>query len=297
MASTIKCKPAIECMRGKNRSCDLLLKKWKVLQEFVRILKLPFVTTNYLQRECCTLSDFFGIMVALEIGLKKEVDKSNAYANLAELLQTTMTARKTILLENRLIITAIYLDPRYNCELTSKRDKISIARQTIANLWCRTSAANRSKSLEMNASIESDKSNSSINLNSMLSDIDRHYEESPNEGNDSSERNNISHLMQALDAYEASLNNNRANSNQNVLEYWEKHKCTFSIDLYHISKIIHSIPPTQAAIERLFSGLNFIFTDRRYKLRQSLLEDILLLHSNIEFFNAVKSDDLNQSRL
>lgn len=75
MASSLKCKHAIAHFEDKNKNCDLLLKKWEVMKELVRILKLPFVATNYLQRENSTLSDFFGIMIGVEIGLQKAMNE------------------------------------------------------------------------------------------------------------------------------------------------------------------------------------------------------------------------------
>lgn len=49
---------------------------------------------------------------------------------------------------------------------------------------------------------------------------------------------------------------------QDIISYWSlqknKHK-----HLYELAKAIYSIPPTEVDIERDFSLLNFVFTNRR----------------------------------
>lgn len=293
MASTLKCKHCIAYFKENNKSCDLLIRKWEVLKELVRILKLPYLTTNYLQRENATLSDFFGIMIGLEIGLKKEINKTERKTNFAQLLQSTVSSRKRRLLSNRLMITAIYLDPRYKCELVNQPEKVVIAKITIEKIWHRIQSlkGNSHEINEINISNDGDKSIEEINLNSIFSDIDRHYDvENVSVETEGTVNTNVG-IMQALDKYDTSLGTSRANSNQSVLQFWEENKNAYSTELCQVANTIHS---TQSSIERLFSALNFIYSDRRYNLSQGLLENILILHSNVDLFNDVKKDELNE---
>lgn len=298
MASTLKCKHAIIQFKDSNKNCALLLRKWEVLKELVRVLKLPFVTTNYLQRKNSTLSDFFGIMIGLEIGLRKEMRANGNKTNFSGILLSKISARKKNLLEHPLMTAAIYLDPRYKCELAKHPDKIVIAKITIEKLWQRiqSSEQNCDETSEMNISDKSNESISSIDLNSILSNIDRHYKEDDISNGSVEHGGANARLAEAMDAYDASVGNTRVNSSESVLHYWEKHKNTYSSELGKIANTIHAIPPTQSSIERLFSALNFIFSDRRYNLSQSLLENILLLHSNGDFFNIVKECELAEMK-
>lgn len=187
---------------------------------------------------------------------------------------------------------AIYLDPRYKCELAKHPGKIVLAKITIERLWQRIQSAEKD-SHEMSEMNQSDKSldwNGSIDLNTLLADVDRHYDETDSA---SEPIESATSLTRALDAYDAFVGNTRVNASANVLQFWETHKNTFSSELGKIANTIHAIPPTQSSIERLFFSLNFIYSDRRYNLSQRLLENILLLHSNVDFFNIVKRDELD----
>lgn len=76
-----------------------------------------------------------------------------------------------------------------------------------------------------------------------------------------------------------------------VLEYWESVKDTEN-ELYQLAMAIFSVPPTEVQIERDFSSLKYIFSDRRDNLKQSRLEDILLIHLNKDLFYKVNAEDL-----
>lgn len=77
---------------------------------------------------------------------------------------------------------------------------------------------------------------------------------------------------------------------KSVLEYWETQKQT---PLYDLAMAVYSIPPTQVQIERDFSSLGHIFTERRYRLSQERLEQILLIYFNKDLFYVVKNEELS----
>lgn len=78
-----------------------------------------------------------------------------------------------------------------------------------------------------------------------------------------------------------------------VLGFWESMKETES-QLYQLAMVVYSVPPTEVQVERDFSGLKFIFTERRCNLKQYRLEDILLIHFNADLFYEVNADQLNE---
>lgn len=76
----------------------------------------------------------------------------------------------------------------------------------------------------------------------------------------------------------------------NVLEFWESQKGSL---LYDVAIAAFIIPPTQVQVKRDFSSLGHIFTERRYRLSEDLLEAIMLINLNKELFYLVKQEQLN----
>jgi hypothetical protein len=68
----------------------------------------------------------------------------------------------------------------------------------------------------------------------------------------------------------------RLNIDESVLEFWENHKTIYP-DLYKLSQIALAAPATQVSVERAFSALALILTDRRTNLREGDLNNTLLI--------------------
>ena len=47
--------------------------------------------------------------------------------------------------------------------------------------------------------------------------------------------------------------------------------------LREVTKLLQAMPPTQVSVERLFSALKFLKSDRRSRLKGEILNDMLLL--------------------
>lgn len=75
----------------------------------------------------------------------------------------------------------------------------------------------------------------------------------------------------------------------NILDFWESQKGS---SLYDVALAIFSISPTQVQVERDFSSLGHIFTERRHRLAEDLLEAIMLINLNKEIFYTVKQEQL-----
>lgn len=283
-------------MRHEEK-CKLLLKKWEIVEELIRVLKAPYTTTIWLQRDDCTLSDLFGYILAIEFGLQKEIAKDSLKTTLAEMLYQKINERKTSLLENRLMVTAVYLDPRYKCALKDSPEKITLAKLTIERVWERMQTLHESPALETPAH----PSEELCDIEVLLSSVDEYYEKNGIESSSETATNDVSFaktnndIMTGLNYYDEKTKNKRINSNEKVLHFWEENKTEFpnGMEIYEVVSAILAIPPTQAAVERVFSATKFIFGERRCQLRQKLLEDILIIHTNQEIFFEVSNDELN----
>lgn len=307
----LRCKTAVEHFKSE-KACKLLLKKWSVLIELVKVLKSAYLSTLSLQKSDITLSDFFGCVKILEIKLNQQVGKENRKTNLAKVLQATIKSRMEKLLDTPMMICALYLDPRYHCELKGNLIKIGLARSTIIDLWQRLkkiqnlSHSNETQQHDISSnSIHSNTSDlSDGNMESYLKELDKHYEIQGFQCTNSvpiGENNNLTadqeEMLTALKSFEKSVSAKRFKSSESIFKIWEQYKnltSSHASEMYQIANAIFGIPPTQAAVERLFSALNFIFTNRRHNLKSDLLEDILLLHTNKSFVEMIFTNHLSK---
>ncbi|XP_033212130.1 zinc finger BED domain-containing protein 4-like [Belonocnema kinseyi] len=75
-----------------------------------------------------------------------------------------------------------------------------------------------------------------------------------------------------------------------VLAYWKDKKHTWP-ELHELAMIVLATPATQVSVERLFSGMRYIFSTLRGNLKGEILDLILLIRCNIDIFDKNDSDD------
>lgn len=65
----------------------------------------------------------------------------------------------------------------------------------------------------------------------------------------------------------------------NLIQYWQQKKYT----LYYVTKLaklLHTVPATQVNVERCFSSLKLILSDRRYNLSEDTLAKVMFVKLN-----------------
>lgn len=260
--------------------------EWNSVVVFLAILKPFDKYTKKLQAETVTLSDFFGFWTSLRLKLAKRSDEFAV--NLFE----EMNARHDLLLLNPVILGAIYLDPRYQRTLRTKKQA---AIKFLVNLFLRmedvtSDCHNDSNTAQENIEIINDSNNSEEELNAYLSAYS-----SVTHGNASTERDagekrdDVQTIIQQFDGVEqpASIS---------VLEYWEKNK-QVNPDLYRLASAVFTIPPTQTTVERAFSSFAIVFSSHRTRLHSETLQNILLTRLNHDMYveSLVNSDDFEEN--
>lgn len=118
----IACLHLIIHFESSERVCALLLKRWDVVLEMVRALKVLYDTTISLQNEKHTLSDFYGDWVLAKIKLDKLAIKQSS-SKIAARLSHAIENRKTELFEKPMMLCAIALDPSF-CSVLSDDQKM-----------------------------------------------------------------------------------------------------------------------------------------------------------------------------
>ena len=114
-----------------------------------------------------------------------------------------------------------------------------------------------------------------------LSDIDQFF------GNLSSKPEQSEAIRQQEDKFIDELNLYEKfrwdpKSNKSSVEYWLSKSKELPL-LSSIALDVMAIPGTEVSVERLFSHLKIVFTDKRSRMDKTLLESILLLRLNKKF--------------
>lgn len=245
-----------------------------------------FDATIAIQAPDFTLSDFFCSWLKIQIRLQRKVKDAVCQTQLASVLLKNLNFRKIALLNHPAMLCAIYLDPRVYKELNDK--EIMIAKTSLADLH------------EKIVELKSNPTDSSMNsVNDSLEEYFRQRDGSINNSNNVSDTR--VEFMQTLDNFRSALQNNSLKRKQgkaaapndvfSIFEFWEKQKMLYPL-LYQVASVIFAIPPSQATVERSFSALNYLFTNRRCGLKPSLLEDCLMIKLNADIAQAVNGRDL-----
>lgn len=276
----------------KMKAFQLLKRKWAILKEISYVLSIPYKATIELQKQNLTLSDVFGIWLKAQLHLNACVNlKKNYKTDLAKHLLSAMNERKETVFKNPLMAAALFLDPRFRRQITQNEEKMDEAIKTLKNIWRRLVTLN---AVNQNVSVE--EVNMNISDKSAGSNISFEFDERAEmnkflSGNQNavsvakSHEIDIEHCLEMFDPPAMS-------SESDIFEFWKSVKDQ-NAEMYELAMAVFAVPPTEVQIERDFSKLNFVFTDRRCSLTEERLEDIMIIHLNDELFYQVKNDLLN----
>lgn len=273
----------------------LLLEKWTVLKEMLYVLRIPYKATISLQRRSLTLSDTFGIWLNMELHLNACIKNKNYKTELAKCLLKAVGNRKQVIFNNPLMTAAIFLDPRYRNQTINDQEKVQQAKETLLKIYRRMfvlSGKDKSQN-NSNTSCFSDLSfeyDDRAELNKFLMD-------SRNDPSNVIQLNeNPSFPIGSEEDIEYLLNTfapELMSSEKSVLQFWEEAKQEHN-RLYDLAMVVYSVPPTEVQMERDFSKLGFVFGDRRCRLTEERLEDIMNIHLNDEVFYEVRDEEITE---
>lgn len=248
------------------------------------------------------MSDFYGLLQIMDMQLNKiKSVPGSQYTKLADNLQSCINERKKSLIANPLMRCAMFLDPRYKCDIDSDKELVIFVKLTLENLWKRIkSVKNIAQTTEVPSQTEV-RNKSSDNMNDFFAELDNEYNTMMLEnGAQSLSLSQLdfskdkSDIAEAINEYEKSVAGSRMKSSACIHQFWEQNKENFGLELYEIASTIFAIPPTQAAVERYFSAMKYLFDVYRYNLSEDLLECCMLINLNPDFFNIVKQKNITR---
>lgn len=247
--------------------------------ETVAILKVLYEVTIKLQKANCTLSDFYGYWIWAQLKLEKlqvELKKTDLHKEILVALKQ----KKSDLLENKALLCAVYLDPRYRRNLTA--NETALVKFVMGDMWEKVQELNITNQRATGSNEESSTSDPEDCL-------EKYFAEQ--EQDDVAINQAIVSRLDFLILLEKYEEHKRLHHSESVLNFWEEQKSNMP-QIYQVASVFHSIPPSQATVERSFSALAFIFTPRRTQLGLVLLENILTIKLNKDIVQSIHEEEM-----
>lgn len=254
---------------------EIVLQEWSTIEKIDSILSIPSEVTVAVESPNLTMSDLFGALLRMELKLEKLKQSQNQQTDLAEILFEKFNTRRLKLIETPAMKCAVYLDPRFNYELSPSETKI--AKYTIENLYSKYK-----KNVERTETPNTSKEDSFEEY------LKAKRQRVADHANDIADPNSLTLLMEN---YETTLP--ELHYKEYILEYWDTRKNEDPI-LYLLASIVNTIAPTQVTVERAFSILALVYNSRRTSLEPGLLEHLLLVNLNKEMVPDINMRDLQK---
>lgn len=256
---------------------DSLLKKvclnnmeWKQIDIISQALLPAKICTKKLQNEQLTMSDFYGAWILCKI----ETESINS--SFSKVILECLKNREKYIMKNKVLLSAIFLDPRYKIILTDDQCKDAI--NHLIAIWLHLKKINE-KSIDLTSiNIINQEADNDVmdGLENFLKKKEVNIENSnlSNSSQTSVVRTKIETILKTY-----YINQSRLNHRINILKFWNSMETTYP-EIHTLAKIIFAVPSTQVSVERLFSGLKFILSPYRSNINSRNLEDQLLVRTN-----------------
>lgn len=255
---------------------------WEKVEILSRTLLPAKICTKKLQYEQLTLSDFYGVWVSCKLQTEK-LDTS-----ISKKLLQFMINRENHIMENNVLLGAIFMDPRY--KVTLNEDQCNTAIEHLVKVWIHLKSVelknDHQDNITQNIEDEHEKS-SSNDSNDVLEHFLKNKDKNNSVSMDCSIPNSqtftiATRIETLLKSYQ--IDQNRLNHKVDILQFWKTMEASYP-ELSQLAKVVFSVPATQVSVERLFSGLKFILSPYRSNVTSTNLENQLLIRTNFLFNN------------
>ncbi|XP_062551259.1 uncharacterized protein LOC134216373 [Armigeres subalbatus] len=236
---------------------------WQFIQNYVKAYKPLYICTKNMQERHVSLPDFYlqWLLAIMEVSKLKDNPLSTA-------LKDALTSRLEKLRQSRAFKMALYLDPRLNymgSKLFHPEEKEHI-QGYIVETYNRIISFRESAKLRLDTSSSTQEDDFDSFLIDMFGICD-----APVSGETSGSR-----FLQQLKALEVEP---RQNHGYDVWKHWVNRRDTHP-ELYAVASVVLAVPSNQISVERAFSALPVVMTDRRAGLGEENLRNILLVKLN-----------------
>lgn len=251
------------------KALHLSSEEWKFIEEYLQSLMPSKIATLRLQEEQLALGSFFGIW------LQCKLCTAAIKTTLATELVKAMEAREGHLMQNDALLASVFLDPRYLSFLTV--DQKSTAINTLEKLWEKLETLDANSVQCSSPTIRLDQPPA---RNGLLNEMDptASFQKMCDRANATRviKPHGTLNIRRLLEEYHDTA---VLAISEDILRYWEVKKNSMP-QLYRLAAIVLAAPATQVSVERLFSGLAYIFNSLRCNLTSHILDDIMVVRCN-----------------
>nr|XP_018915899.1 PREDICTED: uncharacterized protein LOC109043220 [Bemisia tabaci]XP_018915900.1 PREDICTED: uncharacterized protein LOC109043220 [Bemisia tabaci] len=271
LASLLKLKPFSEQLQIKLTEAE-----WKEIEELHKTLEPAKIATKVFEEEQLLIGDFVAYWMRMKGKIKKlntpYADKLVSYIEARERIPAAN--RDTPLMKNPAVVAALYLDPRYFNVLSE--DDVKLAENHILKLYARMCEEEPRQPSQEVQEVFSDEEEDEFRAMLIEKERERTIRPSPKK------RGKVA-LDMELDLYDFRSRIKMVHRKTNILEWWQTEGYRKWPRLLAIANIVLAVPATQVSVERLFSGLKYIFSKSRSNIGSELLEAITVIRSNSKF--------------
>ncbi|XP_042215908.1 uncharacterized protein LOC121862043 [Homarus americanus] len=265
----VKSKPFLLQIGLAKELFRLSEKDWAYIDNLLCSLKPLHSTTIALQLSKLTAGEFLCEWLKCKIKLRQLaiVDSERSTSVSAAFLQA-MEEREVNILSNPAFLSAIYMDPRYQCLL--KEPQKVVAKAHLTALWRRLSIMNMNSdiSCESEKNEEDPPSDDSL-IEQLLCESD-----STTRASTATNVHEASVMIKSFDSTP------RVERKEDIFHWWHCHPHT---ELKRLAEAVIGLPVsavTQASADRTFSGLRYILQERRLGHKADIIDALMMLRCN-----------------
>ncbi|KAM9307836.1 uncharacterized protein PAF06_011978 [Gastrophryne carolinensis] len=253
-----------------NPQLTLTETQWRQIKELEELLEHPFQVTKKLQAEDLTPGIFLKEWKNLIFRL------SQKGGIIASGIATSMKEREELLLENNILLAAVYVDPMHRILLNDQQ--LKKGKESLFEIALRMNTMQNCQEQEQfgpAAASSSSSTDEELDFEKYLDHKERakrsriEKESHPSEDTASRFRQNFACALKELEKFDRS---SKITVQQAINMYPETVK--------DVARVVSALPPTQVSVERLFSALKIIRSDLRASMKEDLMEAILFLRTN-----------------
>lgn len=278
MNHILKCYHIVTAFMQAEKVCKFVFLKWDAIKNLQQALKPLYQATVLMQTADFTMSDFYASWMQMENCLEKIIKKASDKRP-AESLLDSVKKRKSQLFENKAMVCALALDPRFCGAIEGDSRRLAV--DCLVNLWKRIRAFHGSN--ESNSNHSSSEDEISVESTRALEYYMKKKTKSTNIF-----ATNIFEISEKVLKF---IETKHDNATGTIFQFWTENNKKYP-ELFEMSQIVFAICPTQAIVERAFSALSHIFPPKRSQLKEELLEDILTISLNSDIFALVNEENL-----
>ena len=248
--------------------------QWNEVKQLEELLRHPFLATKQMQSAHLTPGSFYKEWKTLIFKL------SHVGGKVADAIRASMQLRETKLMNNDVILSAIYVDPKYR--ITLNKDQLERGKRALVNIAINMhNFSKRNETCKNTTSLPSvSETSSTTSLSYDELDFEKQLDMQAKRQRFEKEISDKINLDAAFrECFEKAL--------VEMEKIDRSSKLTVLQAIEHYPKIVQKVAytvtallPTQVSVERLFSALHLIRSDLRASMKEDLIEVILFLRSN-----------------